>query len=62
MEKYTYTGFVKFTQPQGVVIEEIDVEASSQAEARKLVQAELDQHFSPGGVIRKVERRTGLFW
>jgi hypothetical protein len=41
--------------------EEIDVDAVNEQYARECVKAELAQGYEPGGTIRQVEQRFGLY-
>lgn len=42
-------------------IEEIDVEAATFGEARRVAEAALARDFEPGGAIRALEERVGLY-
>lgn len=57
----TYTGFVRFKTEEKDIIEEIDVKADSEAEARQLIQKELDEDYVPGGTIGHIEQRLEFF-
>lgn len=61
MTNNTYTAFVRFESFGEVIIEEIDIDAPSAADARIEARARLDEEYIPGGVIVKVERRFGIF-
>ena len=55
-----YTVFVRFTyspEPGDYVIEEIDVDAPSERDARAVARAALDAHYEPGGRIQDVVHR-----
>lgn len=62
----TYTGFIRYSL--GVIggeertsIEEIDVVASSMAEARTAIERELENDYEPRWTIAHIEQRFGLY-
>lgn len=60
--KNRYTAFVRWDSGRCKgYIEEIDVDAETHDQAKKLAQAELDALFEPGGTIFRVMERFGLY-
>jgi hypothetical protein len=53
-----YTAFAEFT---GDTIEEIDLDATSAADAEALARELLERDYQPGGEIVAVEERVGLY-
>lgn len=49
----TYTGFINFDGS----VEEIDVQAETEREARVKIEAEVEADYAEGGVIIRIERR-----
>lgn len=55
-----YTAFVRFGEDE-YAIEEIDVDARSEGEARDVARRALDADYEEGGVIFRVEERFGWY-
>ena len=53
-----YTGYIRFNR---IDVEEIDVDAATEAEARRMIEAELQSDYEPGGRIERVVERFGLY-
>jgi hypothetical protein len=61
----TYTGFIAWGPgPPYDGVEEIDVRATNEREAREQVQQQLDKpgEYEPGGRVVHIEERFGLFF
>jgi hypothetical protein len=54
-----YTAYARFEHGD---IEEIDVDAASEEEARSKAQTELERDYLPGGQIVRVVERVGLYF
>lgn len=57
----TFTVFASWFTGDDKVIEEVDVQASSEAEAIAKAKVELDEGYLPGYTIIRAEKRFGLF-
>lgn len=60
MTNNRYTTYIKW--PELGEFEEIDVDAPSEAEARRMALEELEANYTPGYEILACERRVGMYF